>query len=1134
MGHISKRGLVALIVGITVMASLLPFIFEGGGTENTVAASISTDSVATQSYDPASPMISDPRAVFEMAADSGVPSEYIYLPNIFAQKLADGGVNPLYTASPAPMGVTDYGYMEPSGLKIPYQYNTTSFLGTAMFESLKAQYLMNNNPGTVAVQLSAVLSFPGSHGNSFYWIKNIMLYTPSTGEAQVISNIWDLSSPSFSFPNGGIMSGNGNMIPGLMYYYVGPEFTLSGENTVALYVNTGIIGGSNAVIFQYSTGTGEHGTAAPGITYDTVIFSAAGAGGSGSQGKFIVDGFSKTPSGLLKDVELAVTGPGMGSTTSIYDANGQLTLKFLGADGTYTKLPAAYNYGSNTGETVQGLSVWWSSQMKPMAHLTTGPSLPVSMWGSQVSHSGAVNLQGKIDPANAFVFISMGTKINNDTAAWAAVNQNGTYKFSLPGRITYTMEVLSSNHDPQTITIATSTNESSEEGTGQSHGGGGGGEGEDETLAWNNFTLNENQSLGVYTPLYADGNDQLKYLTTGQSGTGSASDPYVLENNQYTRISGLFTRANNFLYPQFSGLLLENTNAFVKVDNPPNFQYKYPVGYYNQLSSMQLPYYNNLNMVFYNTSSVIVTNGSSITGWVPDTMAVANEANLMFIDSTDFLVASNSFNSMGSSLSVYSSNNIADNGTVWGNSFGPDLVLGSSYSSSMHYHEAPLALSVYSSGNLIYGNYFREGINVISPLHDPYTKSPTIYNNAWNLPQKEGPSFVNWANGQELKGNIVNCSFQGGNYWESQNISQVPMNGHGGIASGGDYLPLSMPSYPVTFNAIGAVPDTGWAIQIFSKVPIAIHGQYGKQFMFNGTYEYRIISGSSYSATPSTGTFTVNGSSQDIAITFSKVAYPVTFTSTGIPVGTTWSISVGQMHEATQNSTITLYLGNGSYGYSAGVDTPQQYASASGNILVAGVPVNQEVRLNNQLHEVNFALGQGNFMGNWALNLNGITYRSSAMNITSALQNGVYQYSASAPEGYVITPSSGTVMVYNGNVSISLNISKETYRVTFVGDGLKSGTPWEVQFAGQSVNSTDSEISFEVPVGNYTYNIPGVGDYSNTQSSGYLLVSDSNLTVDLEFKPPVDYMGGAMNALIGTVTFAAITALATYFVGKRK
>lgn len=1140
--HISKRGLVALIVSITILASSLPFIIGSNSNEDMVAAPVISDTGLMESIVPSNPSAPDSRAIFEMAANSGVPSEYVYLPNILAQGLNGNGIIPQYSASPAPMGITDYGFMEPSGLKIPYQYNTSGFVATVMFESLDAQYIMNSNPGTVAVQLSSVLSVPSVQGNvnSFFWIKNIMLYTPSTGEVQFVANVWDLSYPSLAFPGGAIQSGNGTMIPGLMYYYAGPVIELQGENSVALYVTAGAVGGNNAVFFQYSSGTGEHGDAAPGITYDTVVLSSPAPSGANAGGRFIVDGFSKTPSGFLKDVELAVTGPGMGSTTSIYDANGQLTLKFMGADGTYTKLPAAYNYGSNTGETVQGLSVWWSSQMKPMAHLSTGPSLPVSLWGSLVSHSGAVNLQGTIDPANAFVFINMGTLIDNGTAAWAPVNSNGTYKYSLPGRITYTMEVLLSNYEPQYVTVATSANESSDEGTGQSHGGGGGGEGADETQAWNNFTLAANVSLGVYTPLYADGNGQLKSLTIGASGTGSTvgngtiADPYVLENNQLTRISELFTRANNFLYPQFSGLMIENSNSYVKIDSPPSFQYKYPVSSYNLLNSMQLPFYNNLNMIFYNTAGITVSNATSITGWFPDTMNSPILSSLMFVDSTDFLIASNTFSSMGSSLSIYSSNGASGNGTVWGNEFAGDLVLGSSYASAMLDHADPLGISVFNSGNLIYNNYFGQGINVTSPLHDPYTHQPIVYRNAWNLPVKMETSFVNWVNGHSMTGVIVGCGYQGGNYWQYRDVSQTPFNEGGKIAYGGDYIPLTPPAYPVSFNASGSLPIMGWQVQIIHKAQMAYNEPDGNPFMVNGTYGYRIITDSSYSASPSSGTFTIDGKGQSINITFSKVAYPVTFTRTGIPEGTTWTLAIGNNIETVQNSSITLYLQNGTYDYSASVKASGLLASDSGKVLLMGGPLQQYIVLQNQLHRVNFVMNSGSIAGQWNLTLNGVNYSSTSLNITSAVQNGVYEYTVIAPSGYVVTPSSGTVMVYDGNVTIFMSASVQTYKVTFVGDGLKSGTLWQVQFGGQAINTTGPEIAFDVPAGNYTYYIPGVSNYTNNLNSGYILVSGENITLNVGFEVPVDFLGGALNVLIGTVSFAAISGLATYFVGKRK
>jgi thermopsin len=1141
MRYMSKRGLVALIVLITVLGTVLPFVWDTNDNENSATASANDLYQVTGSYSSSGQNIFDSRNLFEIASQSGVASDYIYLPNLYAPGLHSSSVTPLYTVSPAPMGITDYGYMEPSGLKIPYQYNTSSFLGTVMFEDLNAQYLMNSNPETVAVQLSAVLSIPDSHGTgtAYFWIKNILLYTPSTGSAQLIDNIWDISSPSFVLPEGIISAGNGNVIPGLMYYYAGPVINLSGEATVALYINSGTVNWQNSVAFQYSTGGGEHGEAAPGINYDMVTFSSQTLNLNASGGKFIVDGFSKTPSGMLKDVELAVTGPGMGSTTSIYSANGQLTLKFQGPDGTYTKLPAAYNYGSNTGETVQGLSVWWSSQMKPMAHLSTGPSLPVSLWGSQVSHSGAVNLQGKIDPANSFVFINMGTHVNNGTAAWAPVNPNGTYKFSLPGRISYTMQILLSNFNPQYVTIATTVNESSEEGTGQSHGGGGGGEGADQTLAWNNFTLSENLSKGVYTPLYANGNGQLKDLTIGSSqdgsvaGTGSLGDPYIVENNQYTRISELFTRANNFLYPQFSGILVENTDAYLKIDNPASFQYRYPVPLFNVLYSFDLPYYNNLNMIMSNTSGVTVCNATSITGWFPYTMNSGIASNLMILNSKDFLVASNTFSSMGSSLSIYNSNGMAGNGTIWGNTFSADAVLYSSYANAMLYQQKPLAISVYSSGNIIYNNYFGVQLNQVSPLHDPYTYMISIYSNSWNLPGRMAENYTNTVNGYTLTGSIVGCGYQGGNYWEGLE-GTIPYNDGGKVAVGGDYEPLSPPVYNAVFNVSGNHPADGWSIMIYSKSHMPLPSVSGAYHLINGTYEYRVLKPSNYSVTPSTGTFTVNGSDAIISISFSKVIYPVTFMRTGISDGTPWTLTIGNAQETTTNSSVTMYLENGTYSYSATTYSTGVSATESGHVLVMGNSVQEKVMLQNRLHKVSFALQQDNFQGLWSLNIEGQAYSSTSGSIISYMQNGLYNYSVTGPAGYEVTPAAGTLEVFDGNITVSLSISVKTYNVTFVGNGLKSGTQWQVQLGNQTFNSSDSEITFSVPEGNYTYSISPVNDYTNNLSSGQIVISDGNLTVPVSFKQNTDYAGSALMVLVGTIAFAAISAMATYLVGRKR
>ena len=1142
MNHLSKPGLVALIVGLTVLASFLPFIFGNTGDEERTFASVSPNSQVIEPYGPSNQGIMDPAAIFKQAVNSGVQSDYIYLPNMFAQGLGNNEVLPLYDSSPAPMGLADYGFMEPSGLKIPYQYNTSSFVATVMFESLKAEYLMNNNPDKVAAQLSAVLAMPNGQGLgfSYYWIKNIMLYTPSTGEAQFISNIWDLSTPSLNFPSGDIISGNGNFIPGLMYYYAGPALTLSDESTVALYVNSVIVDGHQAVAFQYSLGNLKGEESVPGITFDTAVFSSMAPTDSSSNAKFVVDGFSKTPSGFLKDVELAITGPGMGSTTSVYAANGQLTVRFMGADGTYIRPPSAYNYGSNTGETVQGLSVWWSSQMKPLGHLSAGPSLLVSMWGSLVSHSGAVNLQGKIDPANGFLFVSTGSKLDATTAAWAPANPDGSYNLSLPGRMTYTIEVVASNYEPQFKTVATTVNESSEEGTGQSHGGGGGGEGEDTTLAWNNFTLVTNNSLGVYTPLYINGGGQINNLTEGNftgdmgHGMGTVSDPYVMENNQYTRIDGLFTRTNNFLYPQFSGILIENTDSSIKIDSPPSFQYKYPVGTYNLLASLNLPYYNNFNIILHNTSMVSIANATSITGWFPDTMVSGALANVMVLDSSDFFVSSNYFSSMGSSLSVYSGNGNPDNGTIWGNVFAKDAITGSFYAKSMYHSSQALGVSVFSSGNVLYNNFFAQGIGVTSPMNDPYTLQQTVYYNSWNLPEKTDASDTMSVNGHHLHGSIVGTSYQGGNYWENSNLTALAYNANGGIAYGGDYLPLIPGEFGISFNANGDSPTNGWAVYVQSTSMRGFTPLTDPHYLVNGSYAYKVITNSNYEANPASGTFTVNGSGTEVNISFAHMVYPVTFLRSGITENTEWSLQIGNYDLSTTGNALTASLENGSYAYSANVNANNQLAKVTSTLLVSGNPLVYQVSFSNKLHEVHFMMNHEKFTSAWHIAINGVDYSSDSGVIDSVLEDGVYQYTVVAPDGYTVSPSAGTLNVYGGNLTVSLTANVEIYKVTFIANGLTSGTPWGVQFGDQTFNTTKGEISFEVAAGNYSYTVTGNGSYTVTEPSGQLVISNSNANVNVVFQKPGDYLGNFFKVTIGMAFFTALSAFVSYFMVKRK
>ncbi|MGI0053286.1 MAG: hypothetical protein ACRECR_03380, partial [Thermoplasmata archaeon] len=111
----------------------------------------------------------------------------------------------------------------------------------------------------------------------------------------------------------------------------------------------------------------------------------------------------------------------------------------------------------------------------------------------------------------------------------------------------------------------------------------------------------------------------------------------------------------------------------------------------------------------------------------------------------------------------------------------------------------------------------------------------------------------------------------------------------------------------------------------------------------NGTYSYSIATVSGYAATPSSGTVIVSGQNTSVTIAFASSSsstspppaakYAVTFTESGLPASTNWSVTLNGTPQATSGTSIAFVEPNGSYSYS--VPTVDTYAPApSGGLLV--------------------------------------------------------------------------------------------------------------------------------------------------------------------------------------------------------
>lgn len=106
----------------------------------------------------------------------------------------------------------------------------------------------------------------------------------------------------------------------------------------------------------------------------------------------------------------------------------------------------------------------------------------------------------------------------------------------------------------------------------------------------------------------------------------------------------------------------------------------------------------------------------------------------------------------------------------------------------------------------------------------------------------------------------------------------------------------------------------------------------------NGSYPFAVPAPTGYVATPSGGNITVNGCAVGASIVFGLAPgyYLATFSESGLPLGTSWSVSVdGLPSWGSNTSDVSIVLANGSYTYTV-TSANQTYSAFGGSFEVSG------------------------------------------------------------------------------------------------------------------------------------------------------------------------------------------------------
>jgi hypothetical protein len=268
----------------------------------------------------------------------------------------------------------------------------------------------------------------------------------------------------------------------------------------------------------------------------------------------------------------------------------------------------------------------------------------------------------------------------------------------------------------------------------------------------------------------------------------------------------------------------------------------------------------------------------------------------------------------------------------------------------------------------------------------------------------------------------------------------------------------------------------------------------------NGTYDWSVDPIQGYTSDPSSGTTVVDGDDIEIAVNFTAVLYPVTFTETGLPKGTDWSVTLNGTIEESTAASIAFTEPNGTYSFTVGRVAGWVLYDYSGTVNVSGTAATVVVSWVRLTYSVTFTETGLPSATVWYLNVSGEpSVTSKTDTATIDLGNGTYSYSInSSNPRFAAFPWNGSFTVAGTSLSKSVNFSA-IYAVTFTEMGLPAGTHWSVTLNGSTHASTSPTLSFMERNDSYQFSVGPVAGYGANPSVGYVTVSGAPVSVVLTF-----------------------------------
>ncbi|MGC8620223.1 MAG: InlB B-repeat-containing protein, partial [Thermoplasmata archaeon] len=382
---------------------------------------------------------------------------------------------------------------------------------------------------------------------------------------------------------------------------------------------------------------------------------------------------------------------------------------------------------------------------------------------------------------------------------------------------------------------------------------------------------------------------------------------------------------------------------------------------------------------------------------------------------------------------------------------------------------------------------------VINLTFNPYLFMITFFESG--LPQGT-LWFLNLSNGQHFESMKNSIEFEEPNGSYSYSLASVNKNysaKEGTFVVNGYNIVINVYFTLITYNVIfletGLPSGTSWYVVLNNKT----QNSTSSQIVFkvpNGTYFYSVYTTDKrYFTSKTSGSISVNGSDVKVSVIFNLLTYKITFNEKNLPSGLQWSVSLNNITISSINSSIEFTEPNGTYSYI--IETPIsggtgiQYISPvfSGSVKLNGTDVNINITYEKQFYLTLLT----NPSNRGVLSPASGWYNAGSSVKINAISNSNYEFLSWTGTGngsYTGTNNPASVTM-NGPITEQANFI-ELFHVTFIENGLPSGTTWYVNLSnGQSYSSSSNTITFNEPNGTYSYTVASNNkEYAPTQYSG--------------------------------------------------